>query len=56
MRCVRLSWRINHDFTLRRSAWPKKKGEGGVGKDREKEEMIGEREFSERRRAGQRGD
>lgn len=34
----------------------KKSGGGGVGKDREKEEMIGEREFSERRRAGQRGD
>lgn len=25
MRCVRLSWRINHDFTLKRSAWPEKK-------------------------------
>lgn len=26
MRCVRLSWRINYDFTLRWSVLPEKKG------------------------------
>lgn len=50
MRCVRLSWRINHDFTLRQSAWPEKKQrETDRQRDREREKENGCLKDRERR-------